>query len=507
MERLLTSLFLLALLGYACSDDDLLQLDPNRVTPENFFQTESQLESTVFGAYATLRAGNAGGRLYFLLTDFADDHHEPTPDAAFFPIIAQGQQSASIPEIGAYWSGLYTLIHRANTALDAISENTTVDQSVKDALAGEARFLRGWAYNEIATLWGGAPIYTSRVKSLDEFQPRSSQEAVFEQARADLTFAADNLPATRPDEQLGRATRGAALGILGRSYMQTNDLPEARTALEALIDLGLYELNEDWFATFAEENDFTRESIFEIPYGDNLTFNWGGQATGDGTRNRSVRSQLYGPTFRNSYPSTELIRTFENTLAGDAKTDPRLPLTVIFEGDTYNNGTLTLTDIKSNGEPVDYYGEERLVNWYKHNTYYKRNPRGFNQTATNLIIIRLADVYLLMAEIEARDGNLEEARRYINLVRARVEMPEIEESRIPSSTQEEVIQAVIRERSVELASEQVRWRDIRRWDAAGIIDAEDILPFWTDNQMVFPIPVVELDNNPLINQADQNPGY
>jgi hypothetical protein len=86
-------------------------------------------------------------------------------------------------------------------------------------------------------------------------------------------------------------------------------------------------------------------------------------------------------------------------------------------------------------------------------------------------------------------------------------MPEIEESRIPSSTQEEVIQAVIRERSVELASEQVRWRDIRRWDAAGIIDAEDILPFWTDNQMVFPIPVVELDNNPLINQADQNPGY
>ncbi len=505
-QRLILLLAMVLIVAYGCNEDDLVQLDPNRVVPESFFETEGQLESTVLSAYAPLRSGNLVGRLYYFLHDMSDDSHAPT--SALFPVaqqVSNCQQTPTAGEIGGMWGTLYLMIHRTNTAIEGIESNTTVDQSVKNGLLGEARFLRGWAYNELATLYGGAPIYLERVSNPESSLPRSPRSEVFAQAQADLQFAADNLPASRGGDNLGRATSGSANGILARSFMQSNDLSAAKTAALAVVNSGNYSLNENFLDNFTEENDFTEESLFEVVYAPIGDYNWNA-GSGDGTNAKSVRAQEYGPAWRNVTPSSNIINAFENELRGDAFTDPRLAQTVIFEGDSYANGTETLA-INANGPMVDYHGTQVFVNWYKYCVYYARNPGGYYTTTTNHIIQRYADILLLLAEIEARDGNLDAARAYINQVRARVGIPNIEDSRIPSGTQSEVIMAVIHEREVELASEQVRGRDLKRWHEAGLINMADFKSCFSEKDLLFPIPLQELITNPNINQENQNAGY
>jgi hypothetical protein len=500
---LLLTLFLV--IGYGCSEEDLTKLDPNRVVPENFFQTEGQLESTVLSAYAPLRSGNIVGRMYYFLNDMWDDHHMAT--SALFPtgrLLTQGQQTAVSPEIGGHWGTLYLMIHRANTAIEGIEANETVDEDIRNRLMGEARFLRGWAYNELATHWGGVPIYTERVKNLEGFQPRSSREESFAQAQADLQFAADNLPATRNASNLGRATSGAALGILARSYMETNNLDGAKSALEEIVNSEQYRLLDNFGDVFVEENDFTDESLFEVVYAPVGDFNWN-QGVGDGNPARSIRAQEYG-SWRNVVPSSNIANLYENELAGCSYTDPRLRETIIFEDDLYADSTYTLS-INKNSDPIDYHGESVYANWYKYGVYYKQELPGYVTTTTNYVVMRYADVLLLLAEIEARQGDLDAARDYVNMVRERAGVPDLEDSCVPNGNQDELIEAIIDERGKELASEAIRARDLRRWDRYGVIDAADYLDYWSDTQLLWPIPQQEIITNTLISESDQNPGY
>lgn len=495
-------------LSFGCSEDELTRLDPARVVPENYFLNQQQLESAVLSAYAPLRSGPLVSRWYFFINDLRDDHHMPTQSLTILLTIPNGQASANDNEMREHWTALYLMIHRANTALDGIAANTTVEEDVKTALAAEARFLRGWAYNELATQWGGVPIYTTRLTTLDGFQPRSSREESFAQAQSDLQFAAENLPLTRDANSLGRATRGSALGYLGRSYMQSNNLSAARTALEAVVDLNQYSLVDNFGDLFTEENDFTSESLFEVVYAPIGDYNWGNFTTGDGADSKSVRAQEYGKAWRNIAPTTDMVRLYENELNSACDyTDPRLRETVIFEGDSYANGTEVFDDFRQNSDRVDYFGEDLYASWYKYEVYYKLDPGEFYTSTTNYILMRYADVLLLLAEIEAREGNLDAARGYADMVRARVGIPSLEDSCVPAGSQAEVIKAIIDERGKELATEAIRARDLRRWHEAGVIDAANYLDYFTEKNLLLPIPTQEIVTNTQISESDQNPGY
>ena len=505
----LKALLLVGLLaiGFGCSEEDLTRLDPARVTPENYFQTAQQLESSVLSIYSVLRSGPIVSRWYFFINDMRDDHHRPTSSLTILLSIPGGNAAAADNEMREHWTALYLMVHRANTALDGIESNTTVDEDTKNALAAEARFLRGWAYNEIATLWGGAPIYTTRLTNLDGFQPRSSREEVFAQAQSDFQFAAENLPETRDANTLGRATRGSALGYLGRSYMETDNLSGARTALEAVVESGQYSLVDNFGDLFTEENAFLPESLFEVVYAPRGDYNWNGFQTGDGGDSKSVRAQEYGKAWRNVAPTADLINLYENELAGCDYTDPRLRETVIFEGDLYADSTEVFDDARPNSPIIDYHGTEANPSWYKYGVYYKLNPGDFYTSTTNYLLMRYADVLLLLGEIEAREGDLDAAREYVNQVRDRAGVPDLEDSCVPNESQEELIKAIVDERGKELASEAIRARDLRRWDRHGVIDAADYLDYWTDRELLLPIPLQEIITNTEISQADQNPGY
>jgi hypothetical protein len=286
--------------------------------------------------------------------------------------------------------------------------------------------------------------------------------------------------------------------------MQSGDVEAAKPVLQAIVNSGDYELLDDFGANFTEENHFLGEALFEVIYADVGGYNW--SDSGNGTNSRSVRAQEYGPSWRNVVPTTDALEAFSATALGDPFDDPRRAETVIFEGDPYAGGTETLT-INPNSPPATYGGEDRFANFYKYGVYYKENPGGFRLTTSNFLLMRYSDVLLLLAEAEARtNGDLQKARDLINQVRERAGVPSLDEAGIPNGSANEVMEAVIAEREVELMSEQVRSRDLRRWDDAGIVDAEAILGY-SEDKFLLPIPQDEITNNPMINQEDQNPGY
>ncbi len=492
---------------YACNEDDLDQLDPNRITPENFFQTEGQLDAAVISGYATLRAQHLTLRHYYIMHDLMDDHHTATSAMQIAPELTQGQQTQASRHVRELFDALYDMVHRMNTALDGIAQNETVDAAIKTRLESEAKFLRGWAYNEIATLWGGAPIYTTRNLGLDAYVARSPRADVFAQAQSDLRFAADNLA---EENTLGRANKGAARGFLARSLMQSNDLDAAKEVLEAIIDQNRYRLLDDYGDNFIIENDFLGEALFEVIYANNGGYNWddAGDSSWGGPNSNSARAQEYGPFWRNAVPAQALIDLIPHVDKGDAFTDPRWEEILILDGGAYGSEDQFTISINANSAPIDFAGQSILANFYKYGVYYRAEEiPGFILTASNLIMMRYADVLLLLAEVEARTGgDLGRARDLINQVRARVGAPLLDDAGIDNGSADEVMEAVINERAIELVTEQVRGRDVRRWHEAGIVDGEAILGY-DESRFLLPIPLDEIINNPMINQADQNPGY
>lgn len=504
--RILIILGLFSILHYGCDEDDLTQLDPNRTVPENFFQTEGQLDAAVISGYATMRAQHLTLRHYYIMHDLMDDHHTATSAMQIAPELNSGQQNSTSPHVRQLFDAFYDMVHRMNTALDGIAANETVSEEKKTEFEAEAKFLRGWAYNEIATLWGGAPIYLTRALTPTSYAPRSSREEVFDQAQSDLRFAVENLA---EDRTLGRANKGSARGFLARSLMQSGDIEEAKGILNDIVDMGKYELLDNYGDNFIIENDFLGEALFEVIFAPNGGYNWddSGDSNWGGPNSQSARAQEYGPFWRNAVPSQALIDIIPHVDKGDAYTDPRWDEIIILNGESYGPNNEFTIDINANSAPINYAGEEILANFYKYGVYYREEVPGFRLTSSNLIIMRYADVLLLLAEAEVRtNGDLGRARDLIEQVRNRVGAPSLDDAGIPNGSADELMDAIVFERAIELVTEQVRGRDLRRWHEAGIVNAESILGY-SEDRFLLPLPLDEIINNPMITQEDQNPGY
>ncbi len=502
--KLLTTLAIVGLMSHACNEEDLVQLDPNNTTPEKYFSLKSQIEASLFSGYAALQSNRIGARWYFFINDLRSG--ELVGTSALFTTgqrIAKGQQIPTDNEIGEFWTGLYRMVHYSNTTLEGIENNTTLDEATLNPLRAEARFLRGWAYNELATHFGGVPLYQARVETPEGAVGKSSEAEVLDFAQEDLKFAAENLPESWGANDKGRATRYSAQGILARSYMQQDELAAAKPVLEGIVSSGKFSLQDRFGANFEEENNFLPESLFEIVYSQVGDFNWNGEGTGK--NERSVRAQEYGPSWHNVQPSPQLIKAFPWTACGQSYTDPRLKETVIFKGDTLKSGQVLNQNV--NGQSFDICGRSIYPSTYKYGVYYKELPGGYRTTNTNLVIMRYADVLLLLAEVEARTGSAERARELVNQVRTRAGAPRLQDSGIPNADGAQLVTAVQKERQIELALEQIRFRDIKRWRDAGILPADMELSYYTPKDRVLPIPQAEIVNNTSLSQADQNPGY
>lgn len=499
--KIQVSLLLGVLLTLGCSEDLLDLNNPNELSQNNFFENDAQAIAATNAIYAALQTTGTFAREYFFVHDLLSDENR-----GMGSLEAQRGQLVDYnfdpgnSVIQLYWNGMYRGINRANFVLDNIDEAEDVSADLRTRLKGEAQFLRAFYYFELVSLFGDIPLLTSQLTAV-EGTPKSSAEEVYNVIFSDLDGAEQNLPESFSSDEFGRATKFAAISLKGKARLFRGEYDQAGQELQKVIASGQFSLVDNYFDNFMEETENNAESIWEVQF--STAFGGGNRWSGDGNgiAETTFRGQEYGwREWRNVTPSSQLVDEFEDG-------DPRLSETVYRVGDTFFNGTLTITE--------DIYPDD-FPSWKKYQNHYKQE-RDSQISGINFRVIRYADVLLMMAEAINQGGFTPSGLSadplfYMNQVRQRtsVDMPPYPTAAYPANSQDEIFRAIAHERMVEFAGEQIRNRDIRRWRRAGLLgltNHPNPIPQFQAFQDLLPIPQPEIDNNDALTGADQNVGY
>ncbi|GAA5033019.1 membrane protein [Marivirga lumbricoides] len=486
LRNILKPFILLPVVFSSCNEDLLEKNNPNQIAINNFFETEAQLQATVNAIYSALQASDLYGREYFFLHDMLADENDPTGglEAPRRALLQYDINDGNFI-ITSTWRGFYRVINRANLVIanaDKVPELQISEES-RNRLIAEAKFLRAWAYFELVSLWGDVPLLTEPAEET-EGDPRAPESDVYALIFEDLTFAEQNLKvkSAYPDSELGRATKGSAQALAGKIRLFRGEYELAKTELQKVITSSEYMLVPRYLDNFEEGNENNQESIFEVQFTTAHGVGNPWSPDGDGIDEVTFRGQEYPPVtgWNNVNPRPDLISAFE---AGD----PRLDYNFYQDGDTYNNATDTM--------------EISRPGWRKYSNAYQR-PSEDLYSGINFRVIRYADVLLMMAEAENEVGTTGNAVDYVNEVRARadVDMPALDDP----GNKDDMFDIIVRERRVELACEQIRNRDLRRWHREGKLDISERIPNWQPRHILMPIPITEVDNNTAITT---NNGY
>ncbi|MBC3788469.1 RagB/SusD family nutrient uptake outer membrane protein [Spirosoma utsteinense] len=507
MKRHAIKFFVISTLTFAfsCNSNILDKVNPTQLSTETYFKTGTELVTGVNAVYAGWQGLNLYAREYFFVHDLRGDDMQPGGSQLEIQRaqLINGNQDASNQVANDVWQGLYRVIHRANVVISfAPGVTQGITEELRNRVVGEAKFHRAWCYYELASLWGGVPLYQAYATSPEESQPRATEDQVYELVINDLKDAVAGLPlkSAYSDTDIGRVSKGAAQAMLARVYMQRGNYAAAKEQLAALIASNQYKLTDAYADNFREENEFNTESVWEISFTEAFGgLNWSGD--GNGINGEvTIRGQEYGPNaWRNLIPSSSLLAEFETQKAGDAKDDSRFKDSFYQVGDVFNNGRDTLKDVQ---------GANPKISWKKYQKIYKATSEN-SQSGINFRVIRYAEVLLMMAECENEVGSPATAVSYINQVRDRksVALPHYPTAKFPASTKAQVFDAIVHEKRVELGGEQIRNLDILRWRKQNKLAKEPITYFQKGKHELLPIPQNEINNNSKIDQKDQNPGY
>jgi starch-binding outer membrane protein, SusD/RagB family len=492
---------LLIFLSVASCDKKLEVSDKNNPLQESYFKTAAELVNGVNSVYSSIRGGNLIGREWFFLHDMrgaetaAGGVQLEQPRAE---LLNQPNPNSTNSVMTDVYRGLNQMINKANMVI-AKAPDVKDNSALRDRVVGEAKFLRAWAYFDLVSQWGDVPMYTEPITSTVQFKGKSPAAEIYTLIISDLTAAAAVLPTSYSGADLGRVTKGAAYAMLGRVQMQKGDYTAARTALlniyqkYTLVDNFLDnfdgDLNQDGVKVTGHE--FNSESVLEVAFFDkgDANFNWGYNGEGSGNPVSIMRPQEYGIFWGNVVPSNRILDEFE---AGD----PRFKFTFFEEGDMIKTKSgagevLPAADMNVATSTKGGVTKKRVYRKYSDLDWIKNgfHPGGFNQR-----VIRYADVLLMLAECEAEIGTPAKAAAYINEVRARtsVNMPSV-----APATKNDALKAVMHERAVELAGEEINNIDILRWRKK--VYFPSIIADPKPGQVEFlPIPFAETSTNPEI---------
>jgi hypothetical protein len=482
------------------------------------------------------------------------------------------------------WTVLYTRIRQINLFLEKIEEAPFTDEGWKNRLKGEVHFLNAYFYHNLVKLYGGVPLVKKAYDLQDEFLiARSSLQESIQYIVDECDLAASLLP----DEyasgggDIGRATLGAALALKSRillyaaselynnpSWAGGYSNPElisttgdriakwqaAKNAAKAVMDLGLYSLQESG----APMKDYTdlflrtdsREAIFSryfiksrgwednalpgLANGPNGYHNWGG--------NTPIQElvddyeMIDGSKFNWSNPV--------HAAAPYVNRDPRLSASILYDQAPWRPRPSDVKDIDPVGKIIIRSVETAPGVWSPgldtrdgpiedwnggYSGYYLRKfidpavvheyaAAGGNQEAP-WHFFRYGEILMNYAEACIELGEDGEAKTYLNMIRARAGMPDITE------TGQALKDRYRNERRIELAFEQHRYFDIRRWmtapqamgrNANGIVIKQPLVGpvayslnkvqdrAWNDKMYFLPIILLEMNRN---SELVQNPLY
>lgn len=516
----LTFVFGVLVLSNSCDSKNLDLANPNQLQPETFFKTENQVKSAINAVYGSMQTTAMYNRHMWFGNDNMAHENAGNPQ-----LEADKRQYLNFDfdythgAIGDYWESCYRGINKANFVInnkDIIAKipDAQLSAAKKAKYEGEAKFLRAAYYFWLVTKFGDCPLMLD-VPIDKQGVERSPAEDIWTQIEIDLTDATTQL-LNKADEELGRATKGAAWALLGKARLYQKNYTGALTAFNNVTG---YSLEADYLNNFLEETEHGPESIFEVEFNvaAGNSARWNSGVSDAGLNESCFRGQEYGcMDWFNVFPSINLRSEFE---AGD----PRYDFCFFTDGQPYNSGANTMVIpplAQSDGSNYTRVGWRKYQNYYKYPSESTVSPG--QASGINMKIIRYADVILMRAESKANSGDLPGAIADMNLVRARssVNMPLYGTAAMdvtyPVTNLAQFMVALEHERKIELCGEQLRFPDLVRWGRLAPFMAQLIagnqLPIKEKADMKFdpvknqlwPIPQREMQSN---SKMTQNPGY
>ena len=479
-------LCLLLVVATGCED----QLEPKvftQLSPENFFETEEDFNAALIVLYNPLTSDwgtedtgdaiwypalyNANNRTYLLRSLLTTDEMENGWDAnleefTFGPSTWAGGDETT------YYKVRY--VARATDAIDKINAATGVEESIRNKYVAEARVLRAWLMYVLYDFYGPVNVKTDPETLSDtEILPRPTDQEYIAQIEKDLTEAIPELPDRYNSDATnwGRVSKGVARMLLLKTYMHTKQWDKAEAVGKDIINMG-YALEGNYADVFKVERN--NEIIYSIASSDAAP-NWYPQHVFPDNYQSSPIITRGGGWYGYSMPWSFFDKFEANDL--------RRTTTLI---ESYTNTSGATTD-RNNGLrgaiPLKYTGIQ--------------GP-GPGYTA-DVVVFRLGEVLLSVAEAINEQRGPDEAYAYANQVRSRAGV-----SDFSGMTQEEFRGAILDERGRELYAEGTRRQDLIRhgqFIGNAVDRGKDAKP----HQVLFPIPnAVILEGNGVI---EQNPGY
>ena len=363
------------------------------------------------------------------------------------------QITSANASVATLWGSIYNTVYLANFIIERLPQVTGVTAAQRDRVLGTAHFLRGYAYFIALYSFGGVPKVTDISIDVNRNIARASESEILDFILDDYTEALSTVP--RNTSNAAFVNEFSVRAALAKYYLYLGNNAQAESFASSLITSNEYQL-EPKFENLVTK-DFTAEAIFEVGY----------TLADDPGTNGSIGLNNLFVGRREIIPSNQVIVSLASVESGER-----------FSTISFNASNLKGSD---NGWSVAKYGTA-------------------DEDNNNVVVFRLAEMYLIRAEARAKLNNLTGSRDDLNVLRNRAKAPVI-----TSASQNQLIQLIEDERRFELAFEGHRWYDLVRTNRAKTVMSA-FSSNWKDAYERWPIPQREILNNPALAE-NQNPGY
>ncbi|MFD3003003.1 RagB/SusD family nutrient uptake outer membrane protein [Pontibacter toksunensis] len=449
MKKITLYICSLLMVSLVSCEEELDQIPLSEASTANFYRTPAEFEQAINGAYAQLRP--FPDRYYDLSETRSDNIYgsSTTGVRPWDPVNDFARTLSNNELIEAAWNQNFNGIMRANTVLDRLNADVVSDETQRNRLEGQAKFLRALYYFDLVRWYGKLPIYSSVVTPAAALEiPRSSVPEVYDFIMSDLNSAMELLPDRWTGANVGRATSWAAKALLARVHLTrsgpdygiegptlgVNEYDQALTLLNDIINNSHHAWVSDYASIFDYDNENNPDIIFDVQ------FQSGGLGLGSTLPGYMGVSSYFNtvPNIPSPQSSVEFREISDDLLNAYEPNDVRKAVTI-------QQG---FTDDFGNVETRAFY--RKFLN--------EANP-GLDRFdwPINFPLIRYTDVLLMKAEAILRGGaggGQQEVDDIVNMVRARAGLEPVSGV---------TLDMLLEERRLEFAGEGLRWHELVRF--------------------------------------------
>ncbi len=507
------SLLAFMMVGQSC--EDVLKETVVSGISNDYISTPAGFNAAINSAYASLR-GFYGTQMGLTVTEYGTDLYATGADGSYKGFhFYDAQLNSQVDWLKSIWDELYRGINTCNAVIERAPSATGITDAVKKQRVAEMKFLRAHYYFLLLQQWGGVDMPLSETLVPTKKTSRVSEAEMYKQIIADLEASLPDLENKKASSDYGRATKAASEHLLARVYLAkamssskaTDDYAKATTYATNVINNYGFRLLPDFASVFTQgAGEINDEVIFAVQYtadpltntaptpldnsgdgntfGNNLHLFFGMQYD---VQAGMVRDVNYDRPFKRLRPTKYLTETVFADKVNDSRYKKSFRDTWLANNPgTFNtafDGSKTKVTFKAGDTAIYIPGYEMPLAERAKKPYQVLVPSAYTEAlfptltkfmdplrqdktyapgSRDFLAFRLADTYLMLAEAQLMQGKVAEATAAVNAVRTRAAFPG-KTAAMQITTAQMTFDFLMDERGRELAGEQIRWMDLKRW--------------------------------------------